>query len=196
MDIGVYSGGLFANSGMFTKIHVDILLTPGGQTLEKGEGNRIFSSIEKIVSGGQTGVDRAALDMALEFGIPCGGWCPKGRKAEDGPIDICYPLKETNSANYRIRTERNVRESDGTLIFTWGEPKGGTALTIKFAQKYKKPYSVVDLSKGGDLKTVQKWGKVNKIKILNIAGLRESELPCIYNRTVEFLREVFDKTKR
>jgi len=163
--------------------------------LEEEEKHKIFSYIEKIVSGGQTGVDRAALDVALELGIPCGGWCPKGRKAEDGPIDIRYPLKETNSGNYRIRTERNVRESDGTLIFTWREPKGGTALTIKFAQKYKKPYLVVDLSEGGDPETVERWGEVEKIKILNIAGLRERELPGIYHRTVQFLREVFDKTK-
>jgi hypothetical protein len=165
-------------------------------TLHEEEKDKIFSYIEKIISGGQTGVDRAALDVALELRIPCGGWCPKGRKAEDGPIDIRYPLKETNSANYRIRTERNVRESDGILIFTWRKPRGGTALTIKFAQKYKKPYLIVDLSEGGDPETVRKWEEVNKIKLLNIAGLRESELPGIYHRTVAFLQEVFDEKKR
>jgi hypothetical protein len=165
-------------------------------TLLKGKKREIFSHIEKIVSGGQTGVDRAALDVAFELGIPSGGWCPKGRKAEDGPVDIRYPLKETNSANYRIRTEKNVRESDGTLIFTWREPKRGTALTIKFAQKYKKPYLVVDLSEGGDPESVGRWGEVNKVKVLNIAGLRESELPGIYLRTVQFLQEVFDEKKR
>ncbi len=163
--------------------------------LQEEKEHEIFSSIEKIVSGGQTGVDRAALDVALELGISCGGWCPKGRRAEDGSIDIRYPLKETRSANYRIRTERNVRESDGTLIFTWREPKGGTALTIKFAQKYKKPYCVVDLSVGGNPESVQRWGEVNQIKVLNIAGLRESELPGIHHQTVQFLRQVFNKTK-
>ncbi len=86
----------------------------------------IFS---KIISGGQTGVDRAALDVALELGILCGGWCPKGRKAEDGPIDPHYPLKETNSPNYPLRTEKNIRESDGTLILTKGPVNGGTSLT-------------------------------------------------------------------
>src|SRR4030042_3461464 len=96
--------------------------------------------IERIISGGQTGVDRAALDVAFELDIPCGGWCPKGRKAEEGPIDTRYPLQETVSVRYPIRTERNVRESDGTLILTWGKPSGGTALTIKFAQKNKKPF--------------------------------------------------------
>jgi len=156
----------------------------------------MFSSIEKIISGGQTGVDRAALDAALKLGIPCGGWCPKGRKAEDGPIDVRYPLKETYSANYRIRTEKNVRDSDGTLVFTWRKPKGGTALTLRFAQKYKKPYLTVDLSEEGDPETTRKWVEANRIKVLNIAGLRESELPGIYHRTVQFLREVFDKTKR
>lgn len=164
--------------------------------MQDEEKHKIFSSIEKIVSGGQTGVDRAALDAALQLGIPCGGWCPKGRRAEDGPIDVRYPLKETYSASYRIRTEKNVRESDGTLIFTWRKPKGGTALTIRFAQKYKKPYLIVDLSEGGDPETARKWLEVKQIKVLNIAGLRESECPGIYHRTVQFLPEVFDKMKR
>jgi len=165
-------------------------------TLQDEEKHQRFSSIEKIVSGGQTGVDRAALDVALELGIPCGGWCPKGRRAEDGPIDVRYPLKETHSTNYRIRTEKNVRESDGTLIFTWRKPKGGTALTIKFAQKYKRPYLIVDLSERGDPETVQEWAEANQIKVLNIAGLRESEYPGIYDRTVDFLKEVFNEPKR
>ena len=163
--------------------------------MQKEEKDKDFSHIQTIISGGQTGVDRAALDVALELGIPCAGWCPKGRRAEDGPIDIHYPLKETPSANYRMRTERNVRDSDGTLIFTWRKPKGGTGLTIKFAQKYKKPYFVVDLSVEGDPESVQRWGEVNKINVLNIAGLRESELPGIYHQAVEFLRKLFNKTK-
>jgi hypothetical protein len=94
-----------------------------------------------------------------------------------------------------MRTERNVRDSDGTLIFTWRKPKGWTGLTIKFAQKYKKPYFVVDLSVEGDPESVQRWGEVNKINVLNIAGLRESELPGIYHQAVEFLRKLFNKTK-
>ncbi|MCX5912053.1 MAG: putative molybdenum carrier protein, partial [Deltaproteobacteria bacterium] len=101
----------------------------------------IFS---KIISGGQTGVNRAALDVAIEFGIPCGGWCPKGRKAEDGPIDPKYSLKETKSQEYQFRTEANVIEADGTLILTIGKPTGGTAYTAQMAFKYRKPHLVVD----------------------------------------------------
>jgi hypothetical protein len=173
----------------------DVLTAVEGKTLEKRK-NKTFFGIEKIISGGQTGADRAALDAALELGIPCGGWCPKGRRAEDGPIDVRYPLKETHSASYRIRTEKNVRGSDGTLIFAWGKPKGGTALTIRFAQRYKKPYLVVDLSEGADPETAQEWLESNEIKILNIAGLREGECPGIYIRTVDFLKEVFNEPKR
>jgi hypothetical protein len=132
------------------------------------------------------------LDVALELGIPCGGWCPKGRKAEDGRIDSRYPLKETTSKGYKTRTERNVKESDGTLILTWGQPKEGTALTIRFAQKYKRPYLVIDLSAGGDPKAVKGWGKTNEIKVLNVAGPRESQSPGIHEQTVEFLQRVFN----
>ncbi|MFQ5587063.1 MAG: putative molybdenum carrier protein, partial [Thermodesulfobacteriota bacterium] len=96
-------------------------------------------AIEMIVSGGQTGVDRAALDVALELGIRCGGWCPKGRLAEDGVIDSRYHLDETGSKSYSQRTEWNVRDSDGTLILTVEEPTGGTALTIRAAEELGKP---------------------------------------------------------
>jgi hypothetical protein len=147
--------------------------------------------VEKIVSGGQTGVDRAALDVALELGIPCGGWCPKGRIAEDGPIDAHYPLQETASPRYPVRTERNVRDSDGTLILTWGRPSGGTALTIKLAQKQQKPFCVVDLFEGGDPNTVVEWAKMNRIRVLNVAGPPESKAPGIHNRAFKFLQSLF-----
>src|SRR6516162_1127534 len=100
--------------------------------------------ISKVVSGGQTGVDRAALDIALELGIPCGGWCPKGRLAEDGTIPNHYPLKETPLPLYPQRTEWNVRNSDGTLVLTTGQTKGGTALTIAIARRQKKPRLIIN----------------------------------------------------
>ena len=161
-----------------------------------GERRRIFFKIDKIISGGQTGVDRGALDVALELGIPCGGWCPKGRKSEDGRIDARYPLQETFSKSYRTRTERNVKESDGTLILTWGQPKEGTALTLRFAQAHKKPNLVIDLAIGGNPKAVENWAKANEIRVLNIAGPRESQFPGIHGLTVDFLRTLFNGTRK
>lgn len=144
----------------------------------------------KILSGGQTGVDRAALDVALELGIPFGGWCPKGRKAEDGEIDPRYPLKETTSPNYPQRTEKNIREADGTLILTKGPVNGGTALTVKLAADFKKPHLIVDIYKKYDPAKVLEWGKANNIQVLNVAGPRESKIPGIHDRTVDFLKKV------
>ena len=168
------------------------LIFSEGQGVVEGKENRTFFHIEKIISGGQTGVDRAALDVALELGISCGGWCPKGRKAEDGPIHTRYPLRETTSANYSVRTGKNVRESDGTLVLTGpGRPSAGSSLTIKFAQKYKKPYLVRDPFVKKDLGTIRMWLEVNRIRVLNVAGPRESEVPGIRDRAFEFLRELF-----
>jgi hypothetical protein len=147
----------------------------------------------KIISGGQTGVDRAALDVALELDIPCGGWCPKGRKAEDGPIDTHYPLQETGSVRYPIRTERNVRDSDGTLILAWGKPSGGTALTIELAKKMKKPFCIIDLSMEADSEAVREWVKANGIRILNVAGPPESSVHGVYDQAVKFLRSVLNR---
>jgi len=96
--------------------------------------------VQRIVSGGQTGADRAALDWAMEHGVPHGGWCPKGRKAEDGPIDAKYELQETPSADYLQRTEWNVRDSDGTVIFTvMTRLTGGSKKTSNLARKHRKP---------------------------------------------------------
>ncbi len=142
----------------------------------------------KIVSGGQTGVDRAALDVALELGIPCGGWCPSGRKSETGIIPARYPLKETPSEQYRQRTEWNVRDSDGTMVLTTGMPEGGTALTIQFAQQYEKPCLVVDPAVPLNSKRVRTWIAENRIGILNIAGPRASEQPQAYALAAAFLR--------
>ena len=149
-------------------------------------------SIERIVSGGQTGVDRAALDVAIELGVACGGWCPRRRKAEDGPIGARYPLQETPSAAYAVRTDWNVRDSDGTLILTAGEPVGGTALTRSLAAEMGKPCLTVDLDSDADAATVAEWVAEHQIKILNVAGPRESTLPGIYDRAGDFLRRLLE----
>jgi len=143
----------------------------------------------KIISGGQTGVARAALDAALQYAIPCGGWCSKGRKAEDGPIDGRYPLKETNSPHYEVRIEANVIGSDGTLILTEGKPTGGTAYAIQMAIKNKKPYLAIDLRKKAkiSISMIQEWAANRKIRVVNIAGPRESKVPGIYEKAKSFL---------
>src|SRR5262249_43447288 len=102
--------------------------------------------IARLVSGGQTCVDQAALDAALELGVPCGGWCPKGRKAEDGAVPDRHPLTETPSACYAERTRWNVRDADATLILSWGKPTGGTRLTVTECVKAGKPHLVIDLA--------------------------------------------------
>lgn len=144
--------------------------------------------IDKIVSGGQTGVDRAALGVALEMGIACGGWCPQGRKAEDGVIPTHYPLQETESANYECRTQRNIRDSDGTLILALGKLEGGTALTEHLAHQMGKPVLVVDLDNDPDPRSARDWIQNHAIRILNVAGPRESKYAGIHDRAVEFLR--------
>jgi hypothetical protein len=146
--------------------------------------------VEKIISGGQTGADRAALDVALELKIPCGGWCPKGRRAEDGRIDDWYPLQETPSSDYRVRTRLNVEESHGTLVITRGPVTGGTALTIKLAREKSKPLLMIDLNQTPDPAVVQRWLKRERVRILNVAGPRESKMPGLYAHAVEFLRAV------
>jgi hypothetical protein len=151
--------------------------------------------LQRIISGGQTGVDRAALDVALELGLSCGGWCPKGRRAEDGPLSERYPLIETPWWGYPQRTEWNVRDSDGTLILLCGEPDRGTRLTIELAEKYHKPYLLVNLVEtagcelaSGALEAVRAWSGQHGVVVLNVAGPRESSSPGIYQRAVCFLR--------
>lgn len=146
--------------------------------------------IKKIISGGQTGVDRAALDLARDFGLAHGGWCPKGRRSEDGVIPEDYPLKETPGRDYEQRTEWNVRDSDGTLILTTGKPEGGTALTLEIAQRHEKPFYVVDLLAKPNLASLQYWVEYEKIAVLNVAGPRESRVPGIKAMATEFLKDL------
>lgn len=147
--------------------------------------------IRRIVSGGQTGVDRAALEVALELGLGCGGWVPRGRRAEDGRVPACYPMRETSSAGYPQRTRYNVRDSDATLILARGAPSGGTALTVALARNLRRPYMVVDLSRAdraADLDAVRSWLQRHRIHTLNIAGPRESSAPGIALDAADFLR--------
>ena len=150
--------------------------------------------VKKVVSGGQTGVDRAALDAALARGLPCGGWCPAGRRAEDGSLDARYPLAETPSTEYAERTEWNVRDSDGTLVLHRGDLSGGTAQTIAVAQRLGKPCCVLDLTKAPHPSTVHAWVERHTITVLNVAGPRESRAPGIYASASRFLGEVFEAT--
>lgn len=147
--------------------------------------------MNKIISGGQTGVDRAALDVALKLKIPCGGWCPKGRKAEDGIIDLKYPLQETDSTEYTQRTEWNVRDSDGTLILTWGQPQGGTLLTVQLAKKLNKPCLIINMENTDDPNQIISWLKRKNIEILNIAGPRQSFAPFVYQDSYIFLYKIW-----
>lgn len=145
--------------------------------------------VHKVISGGQTGVDRAALDAALELDIRIGGWCPKGRRAEDGRVPDIYPLAETPAADYRQRTRWNVRGSEATLVLTVGKPEGGTALTVDEARKLCRPCKVVDLSRAVDRASLRLWIRQGGYETLNIAGPRESSQPGVYDLARAFLRE-------
>ena len=149
--------------------------------------------ITKIISGGQTGADRAALDVAIEHGIPHGGWIPKGRKTEAGPLPKKYQLQEMPTDSYPERTEKNVIDSDGTLIISHGNLTGGSDYTCKMAQKHNRPWIHVDASKysvDAAVVVVRAWVSGNKIKVLNVAGPRASKDRKIYSKTKTILKGV------
>lgn len=146
----------------------------------------------RVISGGQTGVDRAALDVALACNLPCGGWCPKGRRAEDGVIAARYPLTETPSTDYRRRTAWNVRDSDATLIILRGEElRGGTALTRDHALRLGKPFLIVDLAAPESCDQLLRWLGEHAISTLNVAGPRESQQPGIHAQASALLHALF-----
>ena len=160
--------------------------------------------LEKVISGGQTGVDRAALDAAMEMGIKVGGWCPRGRRAVDGEIPAKYPLKETRGKSYRTRTKWNVRDSDATLIICRDEPTGGTALTIDCCEKLHKPYYVYQLRAGETTWVggpenpyeVLYWLNCFQVRILNVAGPREGTHCPIYDHAYGFLIELLAQIRK
>ena len=148
--------------------------------------------ITKIISGGQTGADRAGLDFAIKHDIPHGGWIPKGRKTEYGTLDLKYQLQEMPTAEYAKRTEKNILDSDGTLIISHGLLSGGSALTREFAKKHKKPWihiDMADLSLETAADRLISWIERNDIKVLNVAGPRGSKDPTIYQATIDLLEK-------
>ena len=149
-----------------------------------------MSFCKQIISGGQTGVDRAALDFAIENDFTHGGWAPLGMKAEDGRIPQKYQLVELTEGGYRQRNRRNVQDSDATLIINLGALEGGTLQTLVFAQRLKKPHLVIQLDTGLTAETVAQtlsWLKQYGIETLNVAGPRESKRPGVYALAVNFL---------
>lgn len=153
----------------------------------------------KIVSGGQTGVDRGALDAALEAGAACGGWCPANRSAEDGPIDERYPLTPLPSGGYPERTRKNVSDSDGTLIIHFGKLEGGTALTEEYCRKIGKPCLSIDapvMSTADAAAAVAGFIRTHGIAILNVAGPRASREPTAHEYACKVIRLLLEAISR
>jgi hypothetical protein len=146
--------------------------------------------LKKIISGGQTGAYRAALDVALKFNIPHGGWIPKGRITEEGPLPDKYKLLEMSTSSYPVRTEQNVIDSDGTLIISHGSLTGGSAYTRKMAMKHSKPWFHFDMNKTPIFQAaliIINWIRKNEIEILNVTGPRASKDPTIYDEMINTL---------
>ena len=150
--------------------------------------------LQKIISGGQTGADRAALDFAIKHDIPHGGWIPKGRKTEDGILPDKYKLDEMRTASYPKQTEKNILDSDGTLIFSRGKLTGGSALTRRLAKRHDKPWVHIDLDQIGFTDAVLAITVLiekHNIQTLNVAGPRASKDHLIHDVVVIILEDVF-----
>lgn len=150
--------------------------------------------IKKIISGGQTGADQAALDTAIKLEIPHGGWIPKGRITEVGVLDDQYQLKEMETSNYHKRTEQNVIDSDGTLIISHGPLTGGSDYTREMALFHNRPWLHINLNKINAFRAagkIRSWINENNIGVLNVAGSRASKDPAIYRATADILETVF-----
>ena len=157
--------------------------------------------IQKIISGGQTGVDQAALDVVINLGIDCGGWCPPGRLCENGQIPSRYPLKETPTEESdaapgvprSLRTEWNVRDADAILLLLPGDLKTdkGSEWTIQCAMNFRKPILIIDPFTGNAISKIRLWLDSNDIKVLNIAGPSEGSCPGIGNQARDLLWAAF-----
>lgn len=158
-----------------------------------GPGENDAMVVKKIISGGQTGVDRAALDAGLRYGIVVGGWCPAGRRAEDGQIPKHYPLDELDSPEYGARTEKNVVAADATLVLNLGDLTDGSELTVQLAQKHRKPHLVIQLDRDADPTVATRWIRTLSVQTLNIAGPRESKRPGVYERALRFVQRLLEE---
>jgi predicted Rossmann fold nucleotide-binding protein DprA/Smf involved in DNA uptake len=150
----------------------------------------------KIVSGGQTGVDRAALDFALKHGIECGGWCPAGRLDELGRIPDHYPLKELETGGFPERTQENVKDSDGTVIFYFGELRGGSAQTVEFCLEQQRPYQLINAAETSSERAahwIAAFIRDGDMATLNVAGPRQSEWPGGYNYVLSALENFLNR---
>jgi Circularly permutated YpsA SLOG family len=153
-------------------------------------------ALSRIVSGGQTGVDRGALDAALEAGFPCGGWAPEGRTAEDGTLPERYPLQELPGAGYEERTLRNVLDSDGTAILYSGALEGGTRQTMAHCVEHGKPFELVDATHTRPRDAALKLAAFierNRVSVLNIAGPRASKWTEGYQYARATLRQLLSE---
>lgn len=150
--------------------------------------------IRKIISGGQTGVDRAALDAAIKLAVAHGGWIPRGRITEDGSLPEKYNLKETRSSSYAERTAKNVQDADGTLIISRGLLTGGSEYTREMAVKHKRPWLHIDLSQMAAFQAanaINQWVLRNEIEILNVAGPRASKDPGVYQDALNIIESAY-----
>ena len=150
--------------------------------------------IRKIISGGQTGVDQAALDAAINLAVAHGGWIPKGRMTESGPLPEKYKLKETRSSSYADRTEKNVRDADGTLIISHGLLSGGSEYTREMAIKHKRPWLHIDLSQIAAFQAasaINQWILQKEIEVLNVAGPRASKDPTVYQEALNVIESAY-----
>ena len=156
--------------------------------------------LKKIVSGGQTGADQGALAACVREKFPHGGWVPKGRRTERGTVPQQYRMRQHWSRHYPPRTEKNVVDSDGTVVFTFGKPDGGSLLTIDFAKKHGRPWLAVDLNQPREeaVAAVVRWirRRLPEGAVLNVAGSRRSKAPGIHMAVKRVVADVLERAGR